>query len=120
MTLIEQARIIAADMWNLAGPNRKAVLNGEWDDIRQVQCALLALETQAAEIARLRGLLGEAGVALVEAIIGVGDDYMTSEAHHPDYVLIPVAKFDQLVAAEEALKRGDIRAETGGGEDERP
>jgi hypothetical protein len=78
------------------------------------------LETQAAEIARLRGLLGEAEGALVEAIIGVGDDYMTSEAHHPDYVLIPVAKFDQLVAAEEALKRGDIRAETGGGEDERP
>lgn len=68
MTLIEQARIIAADMWNLAGPNRKAVLNGEWDDIRQVQCALLALETQAAEIARLRGLLGEAEAGLEDVI----------------------------------------------------
>lgn len=69
-----------------------------------------SLETQAAEIARLRGLLTEAEGALVEAIIGVGDDYMTSEAHHPDYVLIPVAKFDQLVAAEEALKRGTTLA----------
>lgn len=30
---------------------------------------------------------------------GITDDYMTSEAHHPGYVLIPTAKFDAILAA---------------------
>lgn len=36
------------------------------------------------------------------AVSGIADDYMTSEAHHPGYVLIPTAKFEQL--REAALK----------------
>lgn len=39
----EWARRIAADTWGLTGPNRQAVINGEWDDIRQVRCALAAI-----------------------------------------------------------------------------
>lgn len=31
-----------------------------------------------------------------EVLIGIDEDYMTSEAHHPGYVLIPTAKFEQL------------------------
>jgi len=40
---------------------------------------------------------------LAEAVRGIDDDYMTSEAHHPGYVLIPVAKFEalRLAAAKE-------------------
>lgn len=41
-----------------------------------------------------------------KAIIGISDDYMTSEKHHPRHVLIPTAKFEELVAAE-ALMSGD-------------
>ena len=51
---LEMARRIAADTWGLTGPNRQAVINGEWDDIRQVRCALAAIiETseRAAKIA---------------------------------------------------------------------
>jgi hypothetical protein len=33
---------------------------------------------------------------LVEALKGFDDDYMTSEAHHPGYVLIPTAKFEAI------------------------
>ena len=32
------------------------------------------------------------------ALKGIADDYMTSENHHPGYVLIPTQKFEQLVA----------------------
>ena len=40
----------------------------------------------------IRAVLAEAGVAeLVEALRLVTDDYQTSEAHHPNHVLIPVA-----------------------------
>lgn len=42
-------------------------------------------------------------VMLRAAVEGVADDYMTSEAHHPGYVLIPTAKFEQLRAASEAV-----------------
>ena len=41
--------------------------------------------------------------ALVDALRGVADDYMTSEEHYPGHVLIPTAKFDQLRAAAEAI-----------------
>lgn len=42
--------------------------------------------------------------ALREACEGIADDYMTSETHHPGYVLIPTAKFEQIVAATERAK----------------
>ena len=48
--------------------------------------------------------------ACAEALRGIGDDYMTSAQHHPGYVLIPAAKFEQL---REALAALDA-AETGG------
>ncbi|GLK78073.1 hypothetical protein GCM10008171_33270 [Methylopila jiangsuensis] len=34
-----------------------------------------------------------------DVIKGIADDYMTSEKHHPDYVLIPKEKFEQLLSA---------------------
>ncbi len=30
------------------------------------------------------------------ALAGFGDDYMTSDAHHPDHVLVPVATFERV------------------------
>ena len=36
---------------------------------------------------------------LVEALRDFGTDYMTSEAHHPGYVLIPTEQFDRIRAA---------------------
>jgi hypothetical protein len=36
--------------------------------------------------------------AVVRAIGSIGDDYMTSEIHHPNYVLIPTATFERLCA----------------------
>ena len=36
---------------------------------------------------------------LVEALQGIKDDYMTSEVHHPDHVLILTKKFEELCAA---------------------
>ena len=40
--------------------------------------------------------------AALQAIIGITDDYMTSESHHPGYVLIPVERFERLRCAEAA------------------
>jgi hypothetical protein len=37
------------------------------------------------------------------AIIGITDDYMTSESHHPGYVLISAERFDRLRVAEKML-----------------
>lgn len=37
------------------------------------------------------------------ALGGIEDDYMTSEKHHPAYVLIPVKKFEQLCAAAKVI-----------------
>ena len=50
------------------------------------------IEDDSEAIAIVRAVLAEAGVAeLVEALRLVADDYQTSEAHHPNHVLIPVA-----------------------------
>lgn len=46
----------------------------------------------------LSGDAGE-GEALRAALTGFGDDYMTSEQHHPGYVLIPVEQFERICAA---------------------
>ena len=40
-----------------------------------------------------------ASALLRAAISGVDRDFMTSEKHHPGYVLIPAAKFEQLCVA---------------------
>lgn len=49
----------------------------------------------------------EPASGLCDVIRGISDDYMTSEAHHPGYVLIPTAKFEKLRLAEEALPCDD-------------
>jgi hypothetical protein len=36
---------------------------------------------------------------LIAAVIGIDDDFMTSETHHPGYVLIPTAKFEAIRTA---------------------
>ena len=36
---------------------------------------------------------------LRDVVKGIDADYMTSETHHPGYVLIPAAKFDAIVGA---------------------
>jgi len=36
---------------------------------------------------------------LMAALAGFADDYMTSETHHPGYVLIPTEKFERIRAA---------------------
>lgn len=41
-----------------------------------------------------------------DAVRGITDDYMTSEVHHPGYVLIPAARFDMLCEAESWLAGG--------------
>lgn len=43
---------------------------------------------------------------LVEACIGISDDYMTSETHHPGYVLIPTEQFNAITQAL-AVYRGE-------------
>lgn len=43
-------------------------------------------------------------VGLREAVEGIDDDYMTSEKHHPGYVLIPTVKFEQIVSAAKRAK----------------
>lgn len=47
------------------------------------------------------------GEAVREAVEGIADDYMTSETHHPGYVLIPTAKFEQILAALASTKAPD-------------
>lgn len=51
-----------------------------------------ATKDARSEIARLR-----------EALDGFGSDCMTSERHHPGYVLIPKTQFDRIMAARSAL-----------------
>jgi len=47
--------------------------------------------------------------AIRKALVDIGDDYMTSAQHHPGYVLIPVAKFDQLREAFAALRQEQLK-----------
>ena len=41
---------------------------------------------------------------LRNAVRDIADDYQTSEQHHPEHVLIPLAKFEQLRILAEKLK----------------
>lgn len=50
------------------------------------------------DLAALRSRLEAEPSEAEKAIEGITDDYMTSETHHPGYVLIPAAKFEQLRA----------------------
>lgn len=61
-------------------------------DVKQAAATLTSLREQVARLeadkARMRELWQAAE-----------DDHMTSEAHHPGYVLIPTAVFDRAIAA---------------------
>lgn len=46
------------------------------------------------------------GDPLRRAVEGIDADYMTSETHHPGYVLIPTAKFEEIRQALAALQDG--------------
>jgi hypothetical protein len=103
--LVEMARTICDFMdWPEDGP--------AWDDA-------LKLARQVHEPAYRAGwndregdfLCGADRVAPVatEALSGIADDYMTSEHHHPGYVLIPTAKFEELCAL------SNLTASTAGG-----
>jgi hypothetical protein len=61
-----------------------------YEDIREAW----TLEVRKFEAAEARA------TALEERVRGLADDYMTSEHHHPGYVLIPTAKFKELCGAE--------------------
>lgn len=52
--------------------------------------------------------------ACAEAVRGISDDYQTSKQHHPCHVLIPLAKFEQLQAAEDSLTDSGTAATIGG------
>lgn len=58
----------------------------------QPPSTLESLTTENAELqARVK--------VLEEAVEPIGTDYMTSEQHHPGYVLIPKEQFDRLRSA---------------------
>lgn len=59
-------------------------------------------------LAALTGSLGEGkAAALIEAVTGIDHDYMTSENHHPGYVLIPTGRFESIRAAIRSLSDGE-------------
>lgn len=70
-------------------------------------CAAEPTETQdplAADGYKLRAMTGEDRGPwdmdrLLAVVSGIDDDYMTSERHHPDYVLIPTTKFEAIRTA---------------------
>ena len=60
---------------------------------------------------------GDDLLALCDALEGFGDDYMTSEKHHPADVLIPAEVFDRVCVARELsvkLKTQAQRVDEGG------
>lgn len=64
----------------------------------------LAVDCVADALARTRlAALASAPGGVIAAVRGITDDYMTSEVHHPGYVLIPTERFDMLREAEASL-----------------
>lgn len=66
----------------------------EWDALARQAAGEPKMMLSPEDQARVRAALA--------AIAGVSSDFMTSENHHPGYVLIPTAKFEQLRAADPA------------------
>ncbi|WP_300115084.1 hypothetical protein [Sphingobium sp.] len=85
-----------------AAEHAKDFKTGNWTD---------ALHSADAVISTLVAI-GAAQDELRKAVHGIADDYMTSEAHHPGYVLIPTAKFEQIVAALASTKSPDAQAQS--------
>ncbi len=82
----------------------------DWDELRQSAISAwnrrtLTPDTIGSHFGNGGGLDPVAGDgSLRKAVEGIGDDYMTSEKHHPGYVLIPTFKFEQIVKAAERAK----------------
>lgn len=85
--------------------NSLADQHNQWDhlslDERDAWARSYGRHRLAAEAAAL-----EKGDALREACEGIGDDYMTSDKHHPGYVLIPAEKFDAILSVISADQGG--------------
>jgi hypothetical protein len=61
------------------------------------ETAQKAAEAHAIEFAkRIQIAIGH---GLLNALAGFGEDFMTSEQHHPGYVLIPSAQFERVRSA---------------------
>ncbi|WP_230770567.1 hypothetical protein [Sphingomonas sp. Leaf4] len=76
-------------IWSLGGASRVPSLwKAEGQMIRDIWRAYA------------RVALASAPASVSAAVRGITDDYMTSEVHHPGYVLIPTARFDMLRQAE--------------------
>jgi hypothetical protein len=81
-----------------------ALVESEWqglldkeDRTSPAECPDMVLVTRN----ELAGSMSEAyllNVSLYVACDGIADDYMTSEKHHPGYVLIPAARFEAITA----------------------
>jgi len=95
---LAMARRIAADTWGLTGPNRQAVINGEWDDIRQVRCALAAIIETSERIAKLADQHSTARFAAKDAAIARRDK---REARDHESMAI------QAVHIATAIRKGD-------------
>lgn len=104
MTLALWCRAMGVDM-HAAGEAELARVWTKVDVIRAKQAAKpvgSALPVAAHTSATPTGAPAALGLALE----GFADDYMTSETHHPGYVLIPTDKFERIQAvliAQEAL-----------------
>lgn len=57
---------------------------------------------EIADLLKHRSAIAELNERFRVAIAGIEDDFMTSERHHPGYVLIPTEKFEALRAAASA------------------
>jgi hypothetical protein len=67
-----------------------------WDELPDETVLLMELLAEA----RAKSAALQADIARKDAALaGFGDDYMTSEAHHPGYVLIPTDQFKRVRAA---------------------
>ncbi|HJO65266.1 MAG TPA: hypothetical protein QF469_07990 [Sphingomonas sanguinis] len=82
---------VAARVWRFASP-KMGFDQGDTDRLYRIARDL----SRAAPPAMDRE-------AVESAVQGISDDFMTSETHHPGYVLIPLAKFEQLQGAEQSL-----------------
>jgi hypothetical protein len=76
-----------------------AALNGEWGSYEPGMP--LRRFVEAIREHRARTALASNGEAkrLREACEGIADDYITSDTHHPNYVLIPTVKFKAICTA---------------------
>lgn len=92
---VAMANDCAGDPWELLGYFR--------EKLRQSEANAESAREAAVRFAQRRSGI-DLAPELREAVCGVADDYQTSEQHHPNHVLVPLAKFEQLRAVAEELE----------------